>query len=129
LKETIVVKTHHIVISIRDPNRPRARLRRPPAFVAALHLFFHDAEPMLGHVLPKRVRLMSQEDSERIWQFVQDHLDQVGTIVCHCEQGMSRSPAIALALAEKLNGDSKAIRADGQPDQYVYRLMRDVIAR
>ena len=129
VEEGIVVKTPYVVISIRDPDRPRARLRRPPAFIAALHLFFHDAEPVPGHVLPKRMRLMSQEDGERIWQFVQKYLDKVGTIVCHCEQGMSRSPAVALALAENLDGDTEAILADGQPNQYVYRLMRETISR
>ena len=40
---------------------------------------------------------------------------------------MSRSPAVALALAERLDGDTEAI-AEGKPNQYVYYLMREAIA-
>jgi predicted protein tyrosine phosphatase len=129
IESGIVVKTPYIVISIRDPERPRARLRRPPAFMDALFLAFHDAEPAGNMLLPKGIRLMSRQDADNIWSFVQSHLGRTGTIVCHCEQGMSRSPAVALALAEALQGDVDTILAESQPNQYVYRLMRQAIAR
>lgn len=129
IEDGIVVKTPYIVISIRDPGRHPARLRRPPAFVDALFLAFHDAEPSSGMILPKGIRLMARRDAEQIWHFVKKHRDRVGTIVSHCEQGMSRSPAVALALAERLDGDTEAILAEGQPNQYVYCLMREAIAR
>ena len=51
------------------------------------------------------------------------------TIVCHCEQGMSRSPAVAMALAKALGGDADSILAESQPNQHVYRMLRDTIAR
>ena len=125
----IIVKTPYIVISIRDPGSPRPLLRRPPAFVDALFLEFHDAEPSGGMLLPNSIRLMSRQDAEKIWEFVRAHLGRAGTIVCHCEQGMSRSPAVALALAESLGGNTDEILADGQPNQYVYRMMREAILR
>jgi predicted protein tyrosine phosphatase len=128
IEDGIVVRTPYIVISISDPGRPPARLRRPPAFVDAFFLAFHDAEPSSGMILPKGIRLMSRRNAEQIWHFVQKHRDRVGTIVCHCEQGMSRSPAVALALAERLDGDTEAILAEGQPNQYVHCLMREAIA-
>jgi hypothetical protein len=40
---------------------------------------------------------------------------------------MSRSPAVAWALAEALDGDVAAILAESQPNQYVYQLLRDTI--
>lgn len=42
---------------------------------------------------------------------------------------MSRSPAVAWALAEALEGDVDAILASSQPNKYVYELLRDTIAR
>jgi len=79
-------------------------------------------------LVPRDVRLMQPLDAVRIWEFVQQYLDQVGTIVCHCEQGMSRSPAVAVALAEMLGGDADSILAESQPNRYVYEMLRDTIA-
>ncbi|MFO0905732.1 MAG: hypothetical protein U0939_22180 [Pirellulales bacterium] len=64
-----------------------------------------------------------------IWEFVQAYRDEVGMIVCHCEQGMSRSPAVAIAVAEALDGDAESIRAGSQPNVYVYQLVRDTITQ
>jgi len=41
---------------------------------------------------------------------------------------MSRSPAVALALAEGMGGDGDGILAESQPNRYVYDLLRDTIA-
>ena len=71
---------------------------------------------------------MSPQDAVQIWRFVHKYIDRARTIVCHCEQGMSRSPAVALALAERLDGVTETILAHGQPNQYVYRLMREAIS-
>jgi hypothetical protein len=42
---------------------------------------------------------------------------------------MSRSPAVAWALAEALEGDVESILASSQPNQYVYQLLRETIAQ
>jgi hypothetical protein len=67
IESGIVVETPYVVISIRDPGRPRARLRRPPAFIDALFVAFHDAEPSCNMLLPKGIRLMSRQDADSIW--------------------------------------------------------------
>ncbi len=46
-------------------------------------------------------------------QQYQDHID---AIVCHSEQGMSRSPALAAALADLLGEDSLLLFQDYQPN-------------
>ena len=124
----IVVRTPYVLVSIRDPDKPPVRARRAAGLRDVLFLAFHDAEPVRGWRLPPEIRLMQPLDAVRIWEFVQRHRDGIGTIVCHCEQGMSRSPAVALALAEALDGDAEAILAESQPNQYVYNLLRDTIA-
>ncbi|MBM3999068.1 MAG: hypothetical protein FJ297_05920 [Planctomycetes bacterium] len=129
IERGIVVRTPYVLISIRDPDKPAVRPRKPAALRDALFLAFHDAEPARSFPLPPEIRLMESHDAVKIWEFVQTYREKVGTIVCHCEQGMSRSPAAAIALAEALGGDVEVIRADSQPNEYVYRLMRDTIAQ
>ena len=124
----IIVRSAYVLISIRDPDKPPVQIRHSAGLRDILSLEFHDAEPIEGSQLPDRIRLMQAGDAERIWEFVQRYRDQVGAIVCHCEQGMSRSPAIAIALAEALGGDADRIRAEFQPNQYIYELLRDTIA-
>jgi predicted protein tyrosine phosphatase len=128
IERGIVVKTAYVLISIRDPDRPEVRVRRPGGRLDVLFLAFHDAEPVSGSKLPNQIRLMQPDDATKIWNFAQQCRSNVATIVCHCEQGMSRSPAVAIALAEALCGDADAIRAESQPNQYVYELLRDTIA-
>ena len=64
------------------------------------HVAFHDAEPVAGFKTPSKIVFMRPAHARAIWKFVGRHKDAIGSIVCHCEQGMSRSPAVALALAE-----------------------------
>ena len=124
----IVVRTAYVLISIRDPDKSPVRPRRPAGLLDVLFLAFHDAEPIEGLRLPAGVRLMQPLDAVRIWQFARQYRDRIGTIVCHCEQGMSRSPAVALALAEALGGDGGRLLDESQPNRYVYELLRDTIA-
>jgi predicted protein tyrosine phosphatase len=127
IERGIVVHSAYILVSIRDPDKAPVRYRRPPALRGVLSLAFHDAEPASGLRLPPNICLMQRDDAVKIWEFVQQHRKHVGTIVCHCEQGMSRSPAVAVALAEVLGGDADTLRAESQPNQYTYELMRDTI--
>lgn len=125
----IVVRDAYVVISIRDPEAPMVRVRHAAGLREVLSLAFHDAEPVWNMNLPNGIQLMRTQDAVNIWEFVQQHREHVGAIVCHCEQGMSRSPAVAWALAEALEGDVATILAESQPNQYVYELLRDTIAR
>lgn len=129
MERGIVIREAYVLISIRDPDKPDVRYRRPSGLRAVLSLAFHDAEPSRGLKNPEGIQLMLPEDAVKIWEFVRQHCDSVGAIVCHCEQGMSRSPAVSWALAEALDGDVDAILASSQPNKYVYELLRDTITR
>ena len=48
---------------------------------------------------------MKDEDAVKLLKFVLKYKDDVNDIIVHCEAGLSRSPAIALALSEILNGE------------------------
>ena len=123
IERGIVVRTPYVVISIVDPQSRPARLRRSAGFRDELSLRFHDAEPGEEPPLPSEVVLMTRDQAKTIWDFVLRYRDQVGTIVVHCEQGMSRSPAVAAAICKALGGNEEPFFKEYAPNQYVYELL------
>lgn len=89
----------YVLISIRDHDRRPVRIRRHRLCRAVLQLAFHDAERVAGFTPNRSVTYMTEADARSIWQFVREHTGSYDAIVVHCEQGMSRSPAVAAALA------------------------------
>lgn len=114
------------MISISDPGTRRPRIRKTAGLRGVVSLRFHDAEPVPGVNLPDHVVLMTSADAESIWSFVLRWHAEVGTIVVHCEQGMSRSPAVAIGIALTLDLDAANILTDSQPNQFVLELVRTV---
>jgi predicted protein tyrosine phosphatase len=88
-----------------------------------LYLAFDDAEPTTNLTLPPDITLMTAEQAKEIWQFVRQWEAKVGAVVVHCEQGMSRSPAVAAALCKSYGGDEACFFRGYLPNRYVYRLM------
>lgn len=127
IERGIAVRSPYVVISISDPHRRQPKIRKPAGFRAALYVKFHDAVPVETPRLPKHIVLMRREQARRIWKFVCRYRSQVGTVVVHCEQGMSRSPAVAAALSLQLNGDNGKFFQEYQPNMYIYHLMQSEI--
>jgi predicted protein tyrosine phosphatase len=127
IEHGLVVMTPYIVISIRDPGTQKPRLRCGAGFQDALYLAFHDAEPSNDFELPSEIVLMTREDANQVWKFVQRWQDTIGTIVCHCEQGMSRSPAIAIGLCRGLGDDPSELEAEYSPNMFVNQLILDAV--
>jgi len=123
IEQGFVVRAAYLLISIRDPDKRPVRLPRGGACIAVLELAFHDAEPVAGFTPDRPITYMSADDARAIWRFVRRHEGQYGAIVVHCEQGMSRSPAVAAALAEGLGLDASAFWREYQPNEYVYALV------
>jgi predicted protein tyrosine phosphatase len=73
--------------------------------------------------------LMTEDQARQVWGFVRQWEGQVGSIVVHCEQGMSRSPAVAAAICRAFGGDPEDFFREYQPNQYVFRLMNESNAR
>ena len=119
----ILVRSSYIVISIHDPDKRRARIPKQAGLRDVLVLAFHDAEPASNMKLPEDIRLMTAEQAERIWVFFHTHVGAVGAVVVHCEQGMSRSPAVAAALCRLHGGDEMYFFKNYQPNRYIYELI------
>lgn len=131
------------VISIHDPE-PEGypnKIMPQEGLGRVLHLGFHDfdvcntkpegvwdRESMLnpGHTL--RELAMRSEHGAKIWEFVSTVTEPL--LVIHCEAGVSRSPSVAMAIADCLhirrsNIDWRHMDVEQHPpNEHVYRTVR-----
>jgi len=129
----LLVREPYVLISIRDPGKRQVRVPKRPLCRAILELAFHDAEPVAGFTPTDPITYMTEKHAHRIWRFVREHQAGCQAIVVQCEQGMSRSPAVAAALAAGLGLDDTRFWRDYQPNRYIYGLVisagRDAASR
>jgi predicted protein tyrosine phosphatase len=102
----------HVLISIGGSGTPVAPHPQLPSRVAVLRVQFDDVgyerlEAARAGLWPDEPEpdWFDSDRAERIRSFVENHRDDATWIACHCEAGMSRSPAVAAALSRWLNGD------------------------
>ena len=119
----IAVRTRYVVISIHDSRSKKPKVRKQAGLKDVLFLKFDDAEPSIHMELPASIKLMTAAHAKAIWDFLALHQKAIGTVVVHCEQGMSRSPAVAAAIAKRLGIDETRFWSDHQPNKYVYEMM------
>ena len=113
----------HVTISITSGPEDIARVRRNEHCKGILRLYFADAE-VPSDRFPEAV-LFTPAHAGQIWDFVLRHRD-LERIVLHCDAGISRSAAVAAALARILNGDDAEFFAGKyRPNMRVYRLLLD----
>ena len=125
----IVVKSSYVVISIHDPNKRRPKVKKQSGLRDVLHLTFHDSEPSAYTELSPDIQIMTPALADQIRDFVRRHESDVGAIVVHCEQGMSRSPAVAAAISDALGLDPRRFWQLYTPNQHVYHTVSDAFAR
>ena len=125
----IRIESAYVVISIRDPGKPRAKIKKQPGLRDALYLAFNDGEPSPLPQLPPEMKHFTPAQADEICDFVHRHKADVGAIVVHCEQGMSRSPAVAAALSDALGLDAKRFWQLHTPNEYVYHTVSDAFER
>lgn len=112
----------HVIISITSHPSDVARLRINDMCRGVLRLSFPDAEvPSDVHA---EANLFSQAHAAEIWTFTQRHLSEIERIIVHCDAGVSRSAAVAAALARALNDDdTEFFGGRYKPNMRVYRLL------
>ena len=112
----------HVVISITSSPDDVARLRSNRNCVGVLRVSFPDVETA-SEQHPESA-LFSREHADAIWSFVREHLSAIERVIVHCDAGMSRSPAVAAALARVLNGDdAEFFGGRYRPNKRVYETM------
>ena len=112
-----------MIISISDPESRKPRIRETGLCKGVLRLHFHDAEPVEGFNLPGEIQIMTPRHAKAIWQFILPRVTEISLVIVHCEQGMSRSPAVGAAICLGLGEDCARFFEEYQPNQYVYQLV------
>lgn len=64
--------------------------------------------------------LFNQEDAKQILTFVNENINKIEAIICHCDAGLSRSPAMAGALSKILINEDDYFFKNYYPNMLVY---------
>lgn len=73
--------------------------------------------------LPAEIKLFDDEHARMICEFVVEQQSEVDVFVVHCEQGMSRSPAVAAGVAKMLGESTHGFFSEYQPNRFVYDVL------
>jgi predicted protein tyrosine phosphatase len=121
----IALDVPYIVISIHDPDTPPAAIPPDLHRQAVLTQSFHDCTDGISIAKQPDVKPMTADHAVAIRDFILLHKPHIDAIVVHCEQGFSRSPGIAAAIAESLGLDPKPFWQNYKPSYHVYNLVLD----
>jgi len=105
-------------VSIVSPEYPFYKISPTDYCKDVLYLRFHD-ERADGQVASfyevEKVKPIDDDDARQIIEFTLKNKEHKNFLI-HCEAGLSRSPAVALAMSEILNGNKD------DPGQYIETL-------
>lgn len=119
----------HVIISITTPGDPPARLKTNSATRRVLRLSFHDL-PWSDEEGSRRgwsswtygpVQPFTRKMAEEIWTVTENYRVNV---IAHCDAGVSRSGAVAVALKQWYGGILIAQRPP-MPNVRVLEIMRE----
>lgn len=108
-------------ISIANTEEDLPRIRRRKR-IGLLPMAFADiSQPMPGYTL------FSDSHAHDILDFVTGHWRRIHTLMVHCHAGLSRSPAVAAAIARlKRRDDGEFFEEPYIPNRLVYRILLEV---
>lgn len=108
----------HIVISISGSLDKETQVPNNQSRVGVLHLKFDDVED-----IQEQFVYFDRGCAKEIFEFVERHCTKIGLIVVQCQAGLSRSVAVASALAKIINGRDDNVFTRGIPNMFVYTTM------
>jgi predicted protein tyrosine phosphatase len=86
--------------------------------IGLLQMAFADVDAGQGEFI-----LFDDKKAKIIWDFVDSMWDKVDLIMIHCLAGVSRSPAVAAAIAKDYYSDDSLYFNEYCPNRLVYRTM------
>lgn len=125
LKETCM---NHILISITGDEKYKVDLQHVKNcnFCKAISTNYFEDITLEIYDSCDRVKetciLFKDHHAENILEFVDKHINNVSSIIVHCDAGVSRSVGIAAALSKILNSSDDEF-FKGSPNKYVYAMM------
>jgi predicted protein tyrosine phosphatase len=114
---------HSCIVSITDTKRPGASLRQ--GWNAVLCVAFDDADPITFPGANPELTALSSSQARNIARFVLDQAPTSQRLVVHCRHGVSRSAAVAKAVAV-----TQILCFPEQCDEYnhhVYKMMLEAL--
>lgn len=92
--------------------------------VGLLQLAFAD----MGNASGDEQRAFTEDHACRVLDFVKETWDRIDVLLIHCEEGNSRSPAVAAAVSRIYLGDDRTYFLPYMfwPNKYVYEVLLDV---
>jgi predicted protein tyrosine phosphatase len=108
---------------VTNPEKEDAEIAESSFKRAVLRLKFHD---IAGNKFFKNENTevaIDEEQAQSILSFVREHLAEIELVVCQCEEGVSRSAAIAAALSKILNGQDDFFFNNYWVNRWVYKLL------
>lgn len=122
----------HVVLSVREPNKPQAAYPDNDSRIAVRRFVFTDEDcEATAQRNGQTHLLMTDEQAEHLLKFVKDFDQHITLIVCQCDGGLSRSAGMAAALSVIYNGpgSDSHIFTRKIPNRYVYRKILEAHAR
>ena len=132
--------SNHIMISMHSPELGSAVIPKNSKLLAILRIECHDVDyseigeitAQRGFVEYKEIKRFNKKMALDIIEFVMEHKPQL--VIIHCDAGLSRSPAVALALSEIFNEGSvmpkmyvqSAVGGMGLYNRHIYRTIREI---
>lgn len=125
-----------IIISITNSYEPIQKIPRSEDnnVKAVLYLAFDDIDNIDGYEVKKDegyiidpynncYQVISNEDAQKIVDFVNRYKNNVDVIIVHCKAGISRSSGVCAAIMKYLNGDDEPIFSNPRfhPNMRCYR--------
>jgi predicted protein tyrosine phosphatase len=112
------------LISITDPSRPKAVVR--DSWAAILRLSFDDVDAVTFPGQDKHLMEITAEQVAEIASFIRIESRRCTRLVVHCRHGISRSAAVAKAVAEAIGLGFPA--EYDEHNRFVYLALKPVIA-
>lgn len=109
----------HVVISITESGRD-ANIPKTHHCKQILRLHFDDIS-----CDSEKYTCFNSDMAKKIIDFVDNHANQIELIIVHCHAGVSRSVAVASALAKIINHKDDDVFSKGVPNMLVYTTILD----
>jgi predicted protein tyrosine phosphatase len=131
--EEFMTDRPHVVISIKEPGPAKRAVFPENSYrIAELYLDFCDMDALRSpnvKNLPDVYKLFCEDDARSILKFLELMLPYINLIVVNCPGGISRSSAVAAAIAKILGqSDERFFNPKGPytPNRFIYRTLLNV---
>ena len=113
------------VISITSVHNPIVELENMPEEILRLSFDDLDNDAVAEHRkrIEEKHHMFSDEQARQVAEFYNRVKGNVGTLICQCEYGQSRSAGVAAAIIEFTTGKGIRVFADDRyfPNKFVFR--------